>query len=391
MLNCRRGFSLVEMLMSVAVMAIAALAAAEMMISLTRAQLSANEAQDLVDLRLELQNHFVSKCAVLNSLRDTENSTLQCLWRGDCANPLSGGFLLRDASNAVVYDPNQNATHRYNKAGALCDATTASNPNLCPLRAEVRYDLVCPGNQCNRAYLVLRLNFSEAVASSTTTAVRNPEVTRNYSALSVQSMVDIAAVYLSCRDALNAGRTASGVYWIDPDGNGQDCPFEVYCDQGSDGGGWALVINSPKADDSDPMAPVTGLLYPGKRGRIANEHLTAILKASDTTRNNVKVQVKGRTVEGYGAQEFIFGLNTGGSADLGGFRAAPNKCLGYEAPSNSTTITGTSWAFFAENGASTVGFKDNQFTCMSCAAGEVCEMITSACCRQNLQGSVWIR
>lgn len=33
------------------------------------------------------------------------------------------------------------------------------------------------------------------------------------------------------------GSTTSGIYKIDPDGNGA---FEVYCDQTTDGGGWAV-------------------------------------------------------------------------------------------------------------------------------------------------------
>lgn len=46
---------------------------------------------------------------------------------------------------------------------------------------------------------------------------------------------------VSCRDALARGATSSGLYEIDPDGNGPVAPFDVYCDQTTSGGGWMLV------------------------------------------------------------------------------------------------------------------------------------------------------
>jgi hypothetical protein len=49
----------------------------------------------------------------------------------------------------------------------------------------------------------------------------------------------------SCQEALESGQlTMSGVITIDPDGMGPELPLEVYCDQVTDGGGWALVYSS---------------------------------------------------------------------------------------------------------------------------------------------------
>ena len=49
----------------------------------------------------------------------------------------------------------------------------------------------------------------------------------------------------SCKNALESGvLTMSGVITIDPDGMGPEMPLEVYCDQMTDGGGWALVYSS---------------------------------------------------------------------------------------------------------------------------------------------------
>lgn len=46
-----------------------------------------------------------------------------------------------------------------------------------------------------------------------------------------------------CANLAARGQTNSGVYLVDPDGNGGLAPFEVYCDMNLDGGGWTLISN----------------------------------------------------------------------------------------------------------------------------------------------------
>ena len=51
------------------------------------------------------------------------------------------------------------------------------------------------------------------------------------------------AMPASCKAVRTMNPTASsGMYMIDPDGNGGDTPIDVFCDMTTDGGGWTLVF-----------------------------------------------------------------------------------------------------------------------------------------------------
>lgn len=58
----------------------------------------------------------------------------------------------------------------------------------------------------------------------------------------VSSTLTVTCVMPTCRDILDSGYgPTTGVYWIDPDGATGLAPFQIVCEQDTDGGGWDVI------------------------------------------------------------------------------------------------------------------------------------------------------
>ena len=71
----------------------------------------------------------------------------------------------------------------------------------------------------------------------------------------------------------------SGLYPIDPDGDGGVAPFLAYCDMSTAGGGWTLVSN--RKDDA-PVQLTKGTLRPTDEGKAIDDKRFRALKSHAT-------------------------------------------------------------------------------------------------------------
>lgn len=121
-------------------------------------------------------------------------------------------------------------------------------------------------------------------------------------------ILDQKIAYLSCKDILDSGNsTGDGVYLIDPDGDGGEEPFDVYCDMETDGGGWTLITKAKRRDSTNLVAgPVFSDQLPAnltQLSRINNEDVKYSLWPLFTeTANSMMVKVG---VNGTGSSQNI--------------------------------------------------------------------------------------
>ena len=102
-----------------------------------------------------------------------------------------------------------------------------------------------------------------------------------------------------------AGKRTNGVYSIDPDGQGT---FDVFCDQSTDGGGWAVI--SKRFDGSQNFTKQWNA-YRNGFGKLTGEHWLGLEKVNRLSRNNsivLRVDLKDYLAESRHAQYSSFSV-----------------------------------------------------------------------------------
>lgn len=94
----------------------------------------------------------------------------------------------------------------------------------------------------------------------------------------------------SCLEWLNNGGTTSGIYKVDSDGVGGNPPYDCYCDQVNDGGGWTLVFNHNTAGGYWANQTEADFYNQGSPGLTTNKY--SILNKIDELKSAPKYEFK---------------------------------------------------------------------------------------------------
>ncbi len=138
-----------------------------------------------------------------------------------------------------------------------------------------------------------------------------------------------ATLATSCKTLLAAHPTLkSGVYTIDPDGNGSIAPFDAYCDMAFDSGGWTMVLST--AFGSDPGASVAGPVLPRTTTHMPSATLTALAALSSQVHVRTHETQGTRSVTSKAATQPIVRLGALGMLESGA--SGPSNLADWSGP-----------------------------------------------------------
>jgi len=359
------GFSLIELLISIGASLLVAVLAMEVLLRTQVATRDTEKGQELLENKNNAINIILESCAIANTVQSAAVSGLGCLQSGTCNGNESGSFVLRDRSNQIVVFP--------------------SDPGY---TFNLSYEIDCPLGNCAKAYAVIT-GSAEPTKNTTFAGTTSAGTTStNLERFKFVRTVSYQRKYSNCLEAYNDGQTASGLINLDPDGAGGRCPFTTYCDQGSDGGGWTLLITAGESGYTTIPVIETNLV-PGMVGRLSDNQITALLRTSagGMGGNNLKVQIDG-TLMG----KLVVSLNSMGHSAPGMFNVAQTMCSAYNTTAGPTQYSSQGlWQFASIAGQGSVGLKNGTFECKACGATTTCGLTPNACCSTSLRGGVWLR
>ena len=402
----QHGFSLLSVVVASLIMTISFLFISQILLQTQTIGQQQERFAQFNDLRDDMMAQLSNKCAIANTVIAQDNAEgMRCLYEGDCRAGEPRVLNLRDDRNENVYDEKSTKNRQLNGQGAPC----TPERNDCSHEFHMQYTLKCAdGSACKLPFLLVEGKFQEFPQKKDDPKEEGEEAppthgknSVNYNLYRFEKQVVYSRPYKNCKEVMSRGlaqsppiQMASGIYTLDPDGAGGECPFEVYCDLAptSDGGGWALVANQGLA--SEILTERTPPLHQGMTGRLPEKIFKVLLENSASPgHNNVRLKIDSRI-----SRKHVLSFSIPKSATPGSYVTAQTYCQSVEPQAESTSFEkGGVYSFRAASPATTIGFSDQKFQCNSCdptVVNTVCnEMPNAGCCSATtpVEGSVWIR
>lgn len=398
----QHGFSLVSVVVASLIMTISFLFVSQLLLQTQIIGQQQDRFAQFNDLRDDMMANLSDECAIANTVLADDNSEgMKCLYEGQCRAGESLPLTLMDSRNEAVYGQSSTKNRLLNTMGAPCTEKSGD----CTHAFTMEYALKCAdGSDCKLPFLLVTGRFSEYDPPHQENELPKKPVRSkavNYDLYRFEKQVVYKRPYLNCRDVMDRGlaesppvQMASGIYRVDPDGAGGECPFDVYCDLAptSDGGGWALVANQGLT--SETLLEREPPLYQGMTGRLPDKLIKVLLEhSSSPANNNVRLKIDSRI-----ARKHVLSFSIPKSASAGTYTTAQTFCQAVEPTAIATARSSSGdFAFKAASKVVNIGYYDHKFQCDNCDTGTVSpvcqEMPNGGCCSKTtpVEGSVWVR
>lgn len=139
-----KGFSLIEMMVVVAIASIVGLGVISMTEYLNKERARANFLMSIQQVRQQLYGLVEDKDSWAKIYENADNTIFNCIKNGpNCATDTSGFVKVVDQAGVVVYDP---STEGYTFGGKKC--LLAAGADMCPVQFEIKSNLMCATATC---------------------------------------------------------------------------------------------------------------------------------------------------------------------------------------------------------------------------------------------------
>jgi type II secretory pathway pseudopilin PulG len=260
-----RGFSLFELLISIAIGMSLLAVGGSVLVQIAKSQYRTISTAQINTLHRAMINMLASDQSWTNTLQSPRNPGMACLYNGNqCTPGVPSPFVLYDTGNAVYFD-STNPSNGFNANGESCAAFSNSGNDSCPFRFAMTWTAVCIRPACATPQVMIsaKLLYAPRTGSlginvenySIASFYRNPPVTQLCGSANGAYLVGLPTTNLCTTGAFPSAVTGTGPWtWsCFGSGNSESCSSNVPING----------ICGPSNGQTFTVAPTSGLCSAG--------------------------------------------------------------------------------------------------------------------------------